>query len=317
MENRRHFIVQSCTLAVAGVLPTLAQAQNVKKLVMVHGRAQGGRDIAEIRNEWLNALKAGANKAGLSVPTDIEIVFPFYGDRLDELIDLVDVSTASNITAKGNDTQDDYLRFQVELANDFRGELGVTDEQINAEYGDNDKEKGPLNWEWVQAILKAIDKHSEGITQAALETFTRDVFLYLNRNVVRRQIDKLLSDVLDDQPTIVVGHSLGSVVCYNVLKTAGNAYKVPHFVTIGCPLGIRAIRSRLSPIKYPNSVRDWSNFYDERDVVALHPLDDQNFLVSPKINNFGRIINRTDNRHGISGYLDDRRIARAILNPVN
>lgn len=57
----------------------------------------------------------------------------------------------------------------------------------------------------------------------------------------------------------------------------------------------------------------WLNGYDERDVVALFPLDADNFDVTPAIENINDLRNQTDNRHGISGYLDKPGIAGPVV----
>ena len=48
-------------------------------------------------------------------------------------------------------------------------------------------------------------------------------------------------------------------------------------------------------------------------MVALNPLDANNFPMQPPIVNNGNINNSTDNRHGIIAYLDDRVVAQRIL----
>lgn len=309
--SRRQLLALAGANIAAALRPLAALAAPPEHLVMVHGRAQGDRDEGEIRDEWLAALAEGAEAAGVPLPGNVQVALPFYGRRLDELVELAQVPTASRITTKGNAAQDAYLRFQAELADEMRGRLGVTDEQVNAAYGDNPREKGPLNWEWVQAILKAIDAHSDTVTAGALELFTRDVFLYLELDIVRDEIDSIVAEKIPAEPVVVVGHSLGSVVAYHILRN--RATSVPHFVTLGCPLGIQTIARRLAPLRYPAQVGSWVNFYDERDVVALNPLDDDHFSVTPQITNIGSVRNRTDNRHGISGYLNVGDVAGSIL----
>ena len=51
---------------------------------------------------------------------------------------------------------------------------------------------------------------------------------------------------------------------------------------------------------------------DDRDIVALYPLDTNNFPIDPEIENNTDIQNHTDNRHGIVGYLNDKEVARRI-----
>jgi hypothetical protein len=55
---------------------------------------------------------------------------------------------------------------------------------------------------------------------------------------------------------------------------------------------------------------------DERDVVALYPLDAANFPVDPPIENKRDVDNPTSNRHGISGYLSDPVVARRLHEAV-
>jgi hypothetical protein len=78
------------------------------------------------------------------------------------------------------------------------------------------------------------------------------------------------------------------------------------------------IRTSLSPIRFPKpTVKSWLNAYDKRDVVALYPLDRSNFDVSPDdIEDYGKVSNRTDNRHGIVGYLNDSFVASRILSKL-
>jgi hypothetical protein len=51
---------------------------------------------------------------------------------------------------------------------------------------------------------------------------------------------------------------------------------------------------------------------DERDVVSLYPLDKLYFDIDPEVENKTNVDNQTSNRHGISGYLSDKDVARRI-----
>lgn len=237
---------------------------------------------------------------------------PFYGDLLDSYTKAAGVPLTSDIQARGSKQDDEFLVFQAQFAEEIRLKAGITDEQVDAEYGNNPQPRGPLNWAWVQAILRAIDKYGGGTNQATLETFTRDVFLYTTRAGVRDEINRIVSRKLTEQPTVVVGHSLGSVVAYSVLRNDTRNLKVPLLATVGSPLAVRAVRDQLRPLRSP-PVDAWYNGFDTRDVVALYPLDDDNFPMSPSIENYGKVQNSTDNRHGISGYLNDSDVAKHIL----
>ena len=113
-----------------------------------------------------------------------------------------------------------------------------------------------------------------------------------------------------------MGHSLGSVVAYDVLRIDPRSLQVPLYVTVGSPLGVRAIRDQFKPLRSPSAVQAWYNAFDERDVVALYALDATNFPVLPAIVNYGWVVNSTSNRHGVSGYLDDANVAGRILDAL-
>jgi hypothetical protein len=163
-----------------------------------------------------------------------------------------------------------------------------------------------------QAIIRAIDNLTPDVSSASIGVLLRDVFIYVNNGTVRRRINEIVKAKMTDDPTIVVGHSLGSVVAYEVLRER-QKNTVPRYITVGSPLGIRAIRRRLStPLTVPGGVADWFNARDAQDVVALYPLDQDNFAVDPPVRNFNNVKNHTENHHGIDGYLDDLNVVRAM-----
>jgi hypothetical protein len=244
------------------------------------------------------------------MPPSLDIDFPFYGDRLDEFVRQFELPADPAIVPKGSPAFDEFAAFRAQVVLEMQIKAGITDAQVQAERGPEPAEKGIQNWEWVQAIIRLLDRHITGISQTTIEVFLRDVFLYTQRRVVKDAIDKIVSEMLGPDTGVVVGHSLGSVVAYNVLKTAPS--KVPLYVTVGSPLGIRAIRKTLGPIANPAGRKGWYNAYDDHDVVALYPLDKINFDVAPAIVNNGLVHNWTENRHGIIGYLDDATVAKSI-----
>ena len=304
-------------LGLAAVLLTLdraaAQARPTR-LVLVHGRGQAGLDAAELQATWLAALETGARTNGSRLPDGLDVAFPYYGDALEEFVRRFELPLTTDIQSRGATPDNDFLRFQESIAQEIRQRAGVTDEEIDAEYGDDPRIRGPLNWAWVQAILRAIDRYAGGMSQAAIEVFTRDVYLYTQRLTVRDAIDAIVADALEDNKAcVVVAHSLGSVVAYNVLRNKRGGLPVPLLVTLGSPLGLKAIRRQFVPLRHPAVVERWLNAFDPRDVVALNPLDAQNFRIDPLVENHTAVDNHTSNRHGIAGYLDDPLVANRLL----
>ena len=280
------------------------------KLVFIHGRAQEGKDQAALRATWETAFERGLSNAGLARPAGLEIAFPYYGDRLDELVNQLDTPLIADVTERGAQQDEDEAEFRGEFLEELAEHAKVTDDEIREFFGDDVRGRGVRNWGWVHATLKALDR-SQKFGTLDLDTFTRDVYLYLTKRVVQRHIDSIVAPHITGDPCVVVAHSLGSVVGYNVLRDA--SHQVVRYVTVGSPLGVNAVKNRLKPpLGMPSRTASWFNAMDDGDVVALYPLDDDNFPTSPPIVNKTDVDNETDNQHGIVGYLPDPGVARAI-----
>ena len=260
---------------------------------MVHGRGQGGRSEAELSTIWTETLQEGFHAAGKPWPAGLKIDLPFYGDALDAITARSRLPTPDDVVQKGPGQN---LAF----------------EQFMQSALDEMQQKGIQNWGWVQAIARAIDKRLTPASDFTIETFLSDVFLYVTRKEVTREIDAIVEARLTNEPTLVIAHSLGSVVAYNVLRRRHRTMDLRGFITVGSPLGLRAISSKLGVAENPAAAVGWTNAYDERDIVALNPLDDEYFPADPAILNHDGVDNDTDNRHGIVGYLDDRQVVLKV-----
>lgn len=287
------------------------------RLLLVHGRAQEGKSSEMIEQEWMAALRRGFAEVGFAEPPGLRIDAPFYGNKLIEFLDHRNLPQADEVATRGGAIDDGYADFLAEVATQASEQNKVTDPEIDSELEPGPQERGPANWGWVQAIIRIIDRRAPDISSLGIGELLRDVFVYVNDPPVRRAINNIVAAALTDEPTVVIAHSLGSVVGYEVLRQH-SPNKVPRLVTVGSPLGIRAIRRRLTmPLTMPTGVAGWYNALDVHDVVALYPLDAENFGISPPIENYSMVLNRTDNKHGISGYLEDPAVAKRIASAIS
>jgi hypothetical protein len=284
------------------------------KLIFIHGRAQQGKDVLKLTQEWKDAWTNGLHEAKLSMPENIKIEFPYYGDLL---IDLIKEAEAPQIVGAAhrsgqmisesakNEFYDEFLKEIAEKSPLTAEERIEFNEIKNATRG---KEDSIL----FHKLLKFLDKSSVAST-LAIEAFTRDVFMYLSVAKIKKGVNEAVLKSFDNEPCVVVGHSLGSVVSYLVLKNNPNL-NVKKFITIGSPLGISGIRKKVEPpIEMPKCIQNgWFNAFDSRDIVALRPLNQEFFNVKPSIEHKNDVNNHTTNRHGIEGYLNDPVIARKI-----
>jgi hypothetical protein len=275
------------------------------KLIFIHGREQESFEAEDLKKIWTDTLNEGFKKNGLTLPKNVTIEFPYFGKLLKSMADnpdaipLEDIATRDffNILTSEDDFLHDYL-------NEVLGRVDIA------------HERGLLNNETVQNLFERIDKIGF-LGDLSLKKFTKDVYLYLTHSGIRKRINETILEKMDTNPCVVIGHSLGSIVSYDVLKT-NPKLKVNKLITIGSPLGISSIRRHLAPpVGMPECVKNgWFNAYDERDFVALKPLDALSFPFKPPISNKNDVDNPTDNRHGIIGYLNDKVVAKTIYDAL-
>src|SRR5262249_18989868 len=142
---------------------------------------------------------------------------------------------------------------------------------------------------WVQSALAALSgsRWLGGVSESLLVGDLKQVRGYLTDPAMRRRIRDRVASVVGPDTRVVVGHSLGSVVAYEVL-CAHPEWPVRALVTLGSPLGLRRlIFDRLEPRPVPDGAggvrgvwpgpgRTWTNIADPGDAVAavadLRPL---------------------------------------------
>ncbi|MFF5232676.1 hypothetical protein [Dactylosporangium sp. NPDC000521] len=111
-----------------------------------------------------------------------------------------------------------------------------------------------------------------------------EVARYLGDERVRSAVrDDVRRVIAQHRPKVVIAHSLGSVVAYEVLA-AGELPPVELLVTLGSPLGMPdVVFDRLDPPPVaglgarPAGVRRWVNIADRGDLVAVPRLLSQRF----------------------------------------
>lgn len=293
-----------------------------RQLVFIHGRSQQEKRAGPLKAEWVAALREGLGKEGraLSV-SDKNIRFPYYGKTLYRLAYGNPAGPVPKVVMRGRAEGGEERsagkeeQFAAAVIREVQAEVGVSDAVVAEEAGRAVAERGWANKEWIRAALSVLDRRVPHLGAATLPLLTRDVDQYLRNPGVRDPIESGVRQALQPRvPTVVVAHSLGSVVAYNLLTRDGEdaQWDIPLLVTLGSPLAIAAIRRRLRPLRFPPCVGRWFNARDSRDLVALHPLDRDHFDGGREIENTSDIDNPTDNRHGIRGYLADANVAQQI-----
>lgn len=292
------------------------------KLLFIHGRSQEGRSEQELKKEWLGALNGGLSKADKSKIAASDVAQPFYGDVLLEL-SKADPANADELK-RSKDA--DFVKFMAEAAVELSaneseaGNLAINPPPVDPNYflrtkkpagapldqSDIDEmaERGVQNWSWVINTVRHLDETFPAFSEWSIGRLLRDVYLYLTEEKIRTKIDEIVESRFTSEPTVVVGHSLGTVVAYHILRKKKR--NIAGFITLGSPLGIQAIRKRLEPpaVVRPD-VKTWTNIYDKADIVALNPLNSPSFAMFDDPIEDIAIHNGSDNRHNIKPYISD------------
>jgi hypothetical protein len=286
-----------------------------RQLVFVHGRSQQYKDAGDLKHQWIDSLQEGLDKSGLELPlAEEDIRFPYYGQTLFDLASGAAPNEIADVVIRGAKSDDEERQFVTAVLEEVIAAAEISETELGS-HGVGANARGPGQWEWVQRLLELLDRRVPGASAASIATFTHDVYHYLTNPGVQDKIDAGgRAAISPGTETVVVGHSLGTVVAYRLLRREGESlgWQVPLFVTLGSPLAVTAIRKMLAPIAHPSCAGRWFNAMDQADIVALYPLDQRGFDVDPASENKTDVHNQTRNRHGIVGYLNDAVVANRI-----
>ena len=183
-----------------------------------------------------------------------------------------------------------------------------------------------------RGLLDKVNQILLRLISAALLQDIHDFFFDRKR---REAMERSLLERLDSGggPFVVVAHSQGSLIAYEVLRKLDPArYDIALLVTVGSPLGLPSIRSmfkrslkeegvlKRDKLPFPPCVRHWYNLADRRDPVALDGnLADDIESPGQRFSNLHAMDVNTDsprNPHSGSGYLSNQQVRAKVREVV-
>lgn len=172
-----------------------------------------------------------------------------------------------------------------------------------------------------------------GVTDRIIYNYFKDLEIYYSHNyttqddpnrmarpAICNRLFKVLMEHKDDE-IMLIAHSMGSIVAYDVLVNHLLELKIDTFVTVGSPLGLPIIISRIFAeqkeklsrnqlVAPDNILKKWINISDPADLVAMdHTLNDdfianKHGIQAEDINVYNDYMaNEKHNPHKIYGYL--------------
>jgi pimeloyl-ACP methyl ester carboxylesterase len=235
------------------------------QIVAVHGIAQQFLGEHLLHAAWLPALRSGLSRVGVDLPSEDDLRCAFYGDLFRK----------KGTKALGDVPYDasDVTEWEQELLEMWWREAARVEPQVPGP----DAQTKLRTPRIVQRALNALSnsRFFGSLAERVLIGSLKQVRRYLNDETMRKYIQERVIREVTADTRVIVGHSLGSVVAYEVLCQNPD-WHIEMFVTLGSPLGIRRlIFDRLHPAPvnetgvWPRSVRNWTNIADGGDVVAL------------------------------------------------
>lgn len=232
-------------------------------VIGVHGISQQQLGRNQLLASWQSASYDGLERFVSGHQDRPSLDIGFYGDVFLETTASKGVPIETNI----GDVDDDVMSFLEEIQEECAADEPANRYEATKGIG---RLPGPLT------KLGAALERQFGLAGKVL--FFGDlsqVRKYQRDDELARFVrERVMTRIEIERPKVLLGHSLGSIVAYEVLCLMPN-HGVTTFVTIGSPLGLRSIRKALRPTTrnrvpgLPPGVDKWFNVYDRRDPVAL------------------------------------------------
>ncbi|WP_248870731.1 hypothetical protein [Streptomyces sp. HNA39] len=126
-------------------------------------------------------------------------------------------------------------------------------------------------------LAMAYDRRRPGGGVQFMVRRMREVRYYLTKPALAAEVRAFIRDGFTPDAAVVIGHSLGSVIAYDLLRhkevgAAGTGSALHTLVTCGSPLGIPAVRRLMgitdgTPLQLAPHIR-WVNVFDPDDFIT-------------------------------------------------
>ena len=279
-------------------------------ILVVHGIGQEVQGPSTLQARLFPALRDGILRAGADIGQQ-DVSFASYGELFRPESEFL--APAPRYDASDVDTgyEEALLEALWQRAADCDEAVIPPDEEVLG--------RTPVVARRALAALSR-SKFLAGIAESAFIGDLKQVSTYFGDKKTRADVQEKVAAAIADDTRVIVGHSLGSVVAYEVLF-AHPHQQVRALVTLGSPLGLRNVvfdRLTPAPAAVPGSkqvmgawppVGMWANVADTGDVVAA--VEDLRPLFGSGIRQL-RVYNGAK-AHDMTSYLTDPRTGELIL----
>lgn len=271
----------------------------MRQLIGVHGIGQQYFGRHQILDRWTPALADGLERATGRRARRPDLDLAFYGDLFRP--------SAPERRAKGL-PDDDGAALLGDLDAEELAELTDSVAEIVAPADLADAaikaDKGLRLPVPVQILVGAVERRFPPASGILYLGVLRQVRGYLLDQNLKAEVDQITATAADGA-TVIIGHSLGSVVAYEFLRQhPGHSVKL--LLTLGSPLGLRMVRRRLPAGGL--AVPHWINVRDRKDPVTAAGALDRWYPGVPE-----RQVENGGDAHAAERYLDSKAVGEALI----
>lgn len=271
-------------------------------ILVIHGIGQEMEGPSTLRARIFPALQDGLSRAGAAIgPEDVS--FASYGELFRPAAEFLAPTPYYDDSDIEPGYEEDLLMALWERAANCDEAVVPPDEEVLS--------RAPSVARRALAALSR-SRFLAGLAERSFIADLKQVRLYFCDDDMRAAVQEKVALAISDDTRVVVGHSLGSVIAYEVLFSHPHP-RIGALITLGSPLGLRNLvfdRLRPPPVAAGEGdglmgvwppVRMWGNVVDVGDVVAA--VEDLRPLFGDEIRQL-RVYNGAS-AHDIRPYLED------------
>lgn len=283
------------------------------RIVVVHGIGQQTEGGLTLHARFFPALEEGVVRAGGSVQPD-DVVFASYGDFFREQAEVLSPVPYFDARDVEEGYESELLLAWWRRAAEVDSRVVPPDAEVLA--------RTPV---WASRALAALSRSRflAGVGDRLFIGNLKQVHRYFADPALRTEIRDAVAACIAADTSVVVAHSLGSVVAYEVLCALPESAGLS-FVTLGSPLGLpNLVFDRLQPQPrprgdgvrghWPAPARAWTNIADAGDVVAA--VEDLRPLFGDEVRQIR--VHNSSYAHDMRPYLTERMTGEAIVAGLN
>lgn len=232
----------------------------MSQVMFCHGIGYKKRHRERMHTTWYDELRTGMIDTNLPPVESSQVTAVYYGNCF------------RSLGAKGAEELEDFTQIPNFGPADLRDEFELDMVDLLASAVD---EGGGAGKGAVQASLRRLERSRflGDVPAKVIIWMVKQMHRYLTDDGLRRCVQDRFASHVTAETKVVLAHSLGSVVAYEAL-CAHPEWKIDTLITMGSPLGLRTISSRLRPpvvdgaAQWPHTV-SWINVAAREDPVAL------------------------------------------------